>query len=114
MAYNPRWVKIFEQERLHLLHCLPEGLIRRIEHFGSTAVPGLSAKPIVDMLVEVRSLEETKQRIVPILEDRGYDYFWRPTLGDDTPPFYAWFIKRGKYGCAAWFSLLSGRVQIFS
>ena len=32
--------------------------------------------------------------VVPILERQGYDYFWRPTIGDDGPPFYAWFIKR--------------------
>ena len=94
--YDPRWPEIFEEERLHLLSCLPGGLIRRIEHFGSTAVPGLSAKPIVDILVEVASLDETKQRIVPILEARGYEYFWRPSWGDDIPPYYAWFIKRDK------------------
>ncbi|MDH4206990.1 MAG: GrpB family protein, partial [Desulfobacteraceae bacterium] len=33
--------------------CLPSDLVKIIEHFGSTAVPGLSAKPIVDILVEV-------------------------------------------------------------
>jgi len=72
-------------------------MIGRIEHFGSTAVPGLAAKPIVDMLVEVWSLEETKERIVPVLESQGYDYFWRPSLFDE-PPFYAWFIKRSTSG----------------
>jgi GrpB-like predicted nucleotidyltransferase (UPF0157 family) len=61
-------------------------------------VPGLAAKPIVDMLVEVASLEETKARIAPVLEAQGYDYCWRPTAGDDTPPFYAWFIKRDERG----------------
>jgi GrpB-like predicted nucleotidyltransferase (UPF0157 family) len=96
--YDPRWPEMFEQERLHLLSCLPSDLVKRIEHFGSTAVPGLLAKPIVDILVEVTSLEETKQRIAPILEAQGYDYFWRPTWGDATPPFYAWFIKRGEDG----------------
>jgi GrpB-like predicted nucleotidyltransferase (UPF0157 family) len=96
--YNPDWPQMFEQEKEHLLSCLPNELIKRIEHFGSTAVPNLSAKPIIDMLVEVTSLEETKQKIVPILESQGYDYFWRPTFGDDTPPFYAWFIKRDSKG----------------
>ena len=96
--YNPDWPQMFEQEKEHLLSCLPNELIKRIEHFGSTAVPNLSAKPIIDMLVEVTSLEETKQKIVPILEGQGYDYFWRPTFGDDTPPFYAWFIKRDSKG----------------
>ncbi len=74
------------------------GIIRRIEHFGSTAVPGLPAKPIVDILVEVTDLDETKHRIAPILEAQGYDYFWRPSWGDYIPPFYAWFIKCDKEG----------------
>lgn len=98
VPYDSRWPKLFEQERIHLLSCLPLELIKRIEHFGSTAVPGISAKPIVDILVEVTSLAETKKRIVPILEAQGYDYFWRPSWGDDTPPFYAWFIKRDQNG----------------
>jgi GrpB-like predicted nucleotidyltransferase (UPF0157 family) len=98
MPYNPIWSVLFEQEKEHLLACLPKELINRIEHFGSTAVPGLAAKPIIDILVEVISLEETRKRIAPILESQGYDYFWRPTWGDDTPPFYAWFIKRDTPG----------------
>ena len=98
VPYDPRWPVLFEQERLHLLSCLPHGMLGRIEHFGSTAVPGLCAKPIVDMLVEVASLDETRRVIAPILEEQGYDYFWRPTMGDDTPPFYAWFIRRDRHG----------------
>jgi len=96
--YDPHWPVSFEEEKNHLLSCLPPQLIGRIEHFGSTAVPGLPAKPIVDMLVEVADLEETRRRIAPILEGQGYDYFWRPTWGDDRPPFYAWFIKRDARG----------------
>ena len=98
VPYDPRWPALFEAERAHLRLCLPRDLVGRIEHFGSTAVPGLCAKPIVDMLVEVTSLDKAKLRIVPILETQGYDYFWRPTWGDDTPPFYAWFIKRDAAG----------------
>jgi len=94
VPYDPRWPELFEEERRHLLSCLPGNLIRRIEHFGSTAVVGLAAKPIVDMLVEVTSLSETRVRISPILEAQGYDYFWRATEGENGPPFYAWFIKR--------------------
>jgi len=44
--------------------------------------------------VEVTDLEAAKERIAPILESQGYDYFWRATHGDNGPPFYAWFIKR--------------------
>ncbi len=48
----------------------------------------------MDMLVEVTDLQATKVRIAPVLESQCYEYFWRPTHGDDGPPFYAWFIKR--------------------
>jgi len=51
VPYDPVWPKLFSKEKKHLLSCLPRQLIRRIEHFGSTAVPGLAAKPIVDILV---------------------------------------------------------------
>jgi GrpB-like predicted nucleotidyltransferase (UPF0157 family) len=96
--HDPEWLESFRREKAHLYSCLPGELVKRIEHFGSTAVPGLDAKPVVDMLVEVTSLEETKKTIVPILEAQGYDYIWRPTSGDDVPPFYAWFIKRDSHG----------------
>ena len=98
VPYDPRWLELFKEEKAHLLSCLPKTLVKRIEHFGSTAVPGLAAKPIVDMLVEVVSLDETRQKVPPILEPKGYDFFWRPMWGDDTPPFYAWFIKRDASG----------------
>ena len=92
--YDARWPELFERERAHLRDALPALLVRRIEHFGSTAVPGLAAKAVIDMLVEVADLEATRRHVVPILEAKGYDYFWRPTHGDDGPPFYAWFIRR--------------------
>ena len=97
VPYDPTWVKIFEREKEHLRSCLAGDLIGRIEHFGSTAVPNLAAKPVVDMLVEVACLELTQAVVVPILQSQGYDYFWRPTIGD-SPPFYAWFIKRDARG----------------
>ncbi len=98
VSYDPNWPLFFQEEKEHLLACLPHGLVGRIEHFGSTAVPGLAAKPIIDMLVEVTSLEKAKLSIVPLLEAQGYEYFWRPTWGDDISPFYAWFIKRDSAG----------------
>ena len=98
VAYDPSWPELFETERRHLLSCLPSDLVKRIEHFGGTAVPGLPSKPIVDILVEVADLAKTKTRIAPILEAQGYDYFWRSSHDDGKPPFYAWFIKRRRNG----------------
>ncbi|GAB4354752.1 MAG: hypothetical protein Kow006_20710 [Gammaproteobacteria bacterium] len=96
--YDPSWPRLFEEEKRHLREILPSDLIGRIEHFGSTAVPGLAAKPIIDMLVEVPSLETVHQVIAPILQKEGYDYFWRPRyLGGDEIG-YTWFIKRDAQG----------------
>jgi GrpB-like predicted nucleotidyltransferase (UPF0157 family) len=94
IPYDPEWPILFKKEAEFLRHKLPASLITRIEHFGSTAIPGLAAKPIIDMLVEVDSLEETQKQIVPLLESEGYDYFWR----SDSQPPYAWFIKRNAEG----------------
>ena len=94
VPYNQNWSQMFEDEVAFLSKKLPQDIIKRIEHFGSTAILELAAKPIIDMLVEVSDLEEVKRRVVPILEAEGYEYFWRPAFGDDGPPFYAWFIKR--------------------
>ncbi len=98
VPYELVWPKMFEDEADFLRERLPHGLIRKIEHFGSTAIPGLSAKPVIDILVGVTSLEETKKRIVPVLEAEGYEYFYRPSFGNYGPPYYAWFIKRDSKG----------------
>lgn len=96
--YDPQWPMLFAAEREHLLQTLPQGSLGRIEHFGSTAVPGLAAKPIVDMLVEVRSLLDVRDTLAAILEAQGYEYFWRPGAPGGNEIAYAWFIKRGANG----------------
>ena len=93
-AYDPRWPNLFDSEAAFLRRRLPKSVVIRIEHFGSTAVPGLAAKPVIDMLVQVSSLEETQEQVVPILQAEGYDYFWRT----DVSPAYHWFIKRDSEG----------------
>jgi GrpB-like predicted nucleotidyltransferase (UPF0157 family) len=98
VPYDTLWPALFRREAEHLRSCISSGLMRRIEHFGSTAIPGLAAKPIIDMLVEVTSLRAARTKIAPILQEQGYDYFWRPTFDDDVPPWYAFFIKRAKSG----------------
>ncbi len=98
VGYNPEWPLWFEQEKVHLLHCLPHGLILRIEHFGSTAVPGLHAKPIVDMAIEISNEVWGKEVIPQTLEPQGYDCFWRPLGDKDEPPYFTWCIKRDAAG----------------
>ena len=94
VPYDPQWPRLYEREAAFLRRTLPEAVVIKIEHFGSTAVPGLVAKPVIDVLVQVSSLEDTREQVVPILEAAGYDYFWRT----DVSPAYAWFIKRDSAG----------------
>ena len=99
VPYDPAWPHLFDEEKRHLRACLPADLIGSIEHFGSTAVPGLAAKPIVDVLVEVTSLDEVRKVIAPLLRREGYEFFWRPTARGNNDVGYAWFIKRDAAGC---------------
>jgi len=69
--YCPDWPQEFEKEKNNLQKIL-EGYALAIEHVGSTSVPGLSAKPILDIAVAV-SDRETLHKLIPILADAGYD-----------------------------------------
>jgi GrpB-like predicted nucleotidyltransferase (UPF0157 family) len=53
--YDRRWPTRFARERVRLLRRFPDHFLA-IEHFGSTAVPGLRAKPIIDILAGVESM----------------------------------------------------------
>lgn len=55
--YDEMWPALFENERTLLQMTLGK-VISRIHHIGSTSVPGLSAKPVIDILIEVANLEE--------------------------------------------------------
>lgn len=71
---NPIWPELFEIEKAHLLAALGSHFLA-IEHFGSTAIPGLDAKPIIDMLGGVRSMAEADALLEPLCQ-----------LGWDTSP----------------------------
>ncbi|MEM6436570.1 MAG: GrpB family protein [Cyanobacteria bacterium P01_D01_bin.115] len=73
--YDPRWPSLFARESTRLRTGLPPHLITRIEHFGSTAVLQLAAKPIIDLLVGVRSLAIAQQVTMAPLAQLGYAYW---------------------------------------
>jgi GrpB-like predicted nucleotidyltransferase (UPF0157 family) len=68
--YDPRWPELFQKHAAVLADALKEAAIR-IEHIGSTSVPGLSAKPIIDMLLVVEHSGDEKSYL-PALEAAGY------------------------------------------
>jgi GrpB-like predicted nucleotidyltransferase (UPF0157 family) len=68
--YDPAWPERFESERERIATALGEQALL-IEHVGSTAVPGLAAKPIVDVLVAVADPED--ESLAAPLEAAGYE-----------------------------------------
>ena len=88
VEYNSNWKLLFEQEAKLIRDVLEENLVTRIEHFGSTAIPGLAAKPIIDLLVGVRSLAEAKRDAVTPLKYLGYAYW-----SDNPDPQRMFFVK---------------------
>jgi GrpB-like predicted nucleotidyltransferase (UPF0157 family) len=70
--YDPEWPAAFEKERVRIRSAV-SNVARAIEHYGSTAVVGLRAKPIIDILLGVAPLEDWIKCKTP-LESLGYDY----------------------------------------
>ena len=69
--YDPRWPQRFALESARLRSVLAEPLLE-IEHHGSTAVPGLAGKPVIDMLVAVESIARAA-RYAAVLTESGYE-----------------------------------------
>lgn len=74
--YDPAWPRCFEAEAQRL-HGALDGIALRIEHVGSTAVPGLAAKPVIDIQISVAALHPVEAYRAP-LESLGYTYAIRP------------------------------------
>lgn len=68
--YDPDWPALYEREATRVREILGDR-IRLLEHVGSTSVPGLSAKPIIDMLLAVADSAE-EPAYVPSMEAGGY------------------------------------------
>ena len=72
VEYNPKWPFMYEEERTRILGAIGQILVA-IEHIGSTAVPGLGSKPIIDIMAAVHSMSHSLLCIEP-LKELGYDY----------------------------------------
>jgi GrpB-like predicted nucleotidyltransferase (UPF0157 family) len=70
VAYDPEWPAIFDREASRIRAAL-DSLAIRIEHVGSTSVPGLAAKPIIDIVLAVPD-SAAEAAYVPALEAAGY------------------------------------------
>ena len=70
--YDPEWPSKYVQERDYITEILKDNCIS-VYHIGSTSVPGLAAKPIIDIMVGVRSLERV-DTVAEKFSDIGYEY----------------------------------------
>lgn len=83
---DPEWPARFELERVALGAAIGEWVDGGIHHVGSTAVPGLEAKPTIDVMVGVRDLETARACFQPLA---GLGYLYAPYL----PAEMHWFCK---------------------
>lgn len=72
VEYDSSWPLLFEKEKETLIDILGPQIALRIEHIGSTAVPNISAKPTIDILVEIPEDSGISDLIVSKMCDNGY------------------------------------------
>lgn len=72
LPHNPEWATLYEQEKEKLKQIFDSNLLG-IEHIGSTSIPGLPAKPIIDIMVLIDS-HENAEKYISKLESLGYPF----------------------------------------
>ena len=86
VEYDPRWPALYEEEKARITGAIGSVTVA-IEHVGSTAVPGLGAKPIIDIMVGIREFALGVSCVEP-LASLGYEH--RP---DDNIPGRLFFRR---------------------
>jgi GrpB-like predicted nucleotidyltransferase (UPF0157 family) len=86
VAYDPGWPALFEEEKSALADAIGDFVTGGIHHVGSTAVPGLDAKPIIDILIGVKSLDASRPAFDRLA---GLGYMYAPYRADEMH----WFCK---------------------
>ena len=117
VPYDPSWPARFTEERAALAQVLSPWLAGPIEHIGSTAVPGLVAKPVIDIMAAVASLDASRPALAA-LEALHYVYFpWRPEFhwlckpSDDVRTHHLHLVP---FGSALWHERLRFRDRLRS
>jgi GrpB-like predicted nucleotidyltransferase (UPF0157 family) len=92
---DSEWPRLFLEERRRLETALAGEDVQAIEHFGSTAVPGLPAKPIIDILIGTGSLEAARRLWPTRLDALGYA-FWADNPKADRLFFVKGLLPHGE------------------
>lgn len=91
VPHNPEWIAIFQAEATQIKDALGENIVA-VHHIGSTAITGIQAKPIIDLLVEVQCLTQVDEQNLP-MEQLGYE-----VMGDFGIPGRRFFRKNNQDG----------------
>ena len=75
--HNPEWKDLYISEKAILEQAIGIENIVRINHYGSTSIPGLPAKPTIDILIEIRG-ETDNDKLISDIESIGYIYSLQP------------------------------------
>jgi GrpB-like predicted nucleotidyltransferase (UPF0157 family) len=86
--HNPDWAHLYFAEKEFIVENVGEADVVRIQHYGSTSIPGIPAKPTVDILLEVRDGIDT-DGLVAKFRRMGYHFSPQP----DNPPPHLMFMK---------------------
>ncbi len=86
VPHNPKWEKLFEKEKQLLKKTFGDTILA-IEHIGSTAIPGIPAKPIIDINIGVKSLDVARD-MKEEFDRLGYEH--RPFVPDKTKDDLKW------------------------
>jgi GrpB-like predicted nucleotidyltransferase (UPF0157 family) len=93
--YNARWPTLYEEEKLRTLDVAGHRILE-VEHIGSTAVVGLGAKPIIDIMAGVSEFSDADE-LLPLLREIGYEDVTRQA-GDSEWYYCLGKIVNGKEG----------------
>jgi GrpB-like predicted nucleotidyltransferase (UPF0157 family) len=84
--YDPRWPALFEAESRALGEAIGDWVVGGIHHVGSTAVPGLAAKPVIDILIGIEDLDAARACFEPLSR---LEYLYAPYRVEEMH----WFCK---------------------
>jgi GrpB-like predicted nucleotidyltransferase (UPF0157 family) len=115
LPYDPEWPHQFALERELLDSVLAPWLVAGVHHIGSTAVPGISGKPVIDMIAGVRNQPQAQAAIEP-LRAEGYvhaphraDALWFAKPPTDTPWGHTHHLHLTEPGSGLWQERLAFR-----
>ena len=76
VEYDPTWPARFDEMANRLRSTIAPEIALRVEHYGSTAIPNMTAKPVIDILLEVPSFDEARRSLIPIFNKPECEYWW--------------------------------------